>query len=332
MKPLYIYFLAASLACTSCSDSWLDLNPSTSVPTDQAFTTLENAQTALNGIYRLASAHSYYGDNFFYFGDCRAADVQARMSKGDGKRVSPYYEYNVKSTDSFNTSLPWNQVYKVIRQINNLIAAIEGGQVNTTDTQALDEIKAQALAMRGLALYDLIRVFAMPYSYDNGQSLGSAEAGSDSQSYLGLSEDCIVGTDSDITAHGNLTSAAQSKAVDSCDHGNGEGFDFAEHIVTLLAECLALCLGQAAHLSDICTCHEGLTACTGDHQTTNRCQIYCIQCSVQFIQYLRIQSVQCLFTVDGDGCHIAILLIQNVIHVFTSFHISISIFKTTLRR
>lgn len=172
MKPLYIYFLAASLACTSCSDSWLDLNPSTSVTTDQAFTTLENAQTALNGIYRLASAHSYYGDNFFYFGDCRAADVQARMSKGDGKRVSPYYEYNVKSTDSFNTSLPWNQVYKVIRQINNLIAAIEGGQVNTTDTQALDEIKAQALAMRGLALYDLIRVFAMPYSYDNGQSLG----------------------------------------------------------------------------------------------------------------------------------------------------------------
>ena len=38
---------------------------------------------------------------------------------------------------------------------------------------ALNEIKAEALAMRGLALYDLIRVFAMPYSYDNGQSLGA---------------------------------------------------------------------------------------------------------------------------------------------------------------
>lgn len=172
MKQLYIYFLAASLACTSCSDSWLDLNPSTSVTTDQAFTTLENAQTALNGIYRLASAHSYYGDNFFYFGDCRAADVQARMSKGDGGRVSPYYEYNVKSTDNFNSTLPWNQVYKVIRQVNNLLAAIEGGEVVTADEQSLNEIKAQAQAMRGLALYDLIRVFAMPYSYDNGQSLG----------------------------------------------------------------------------------------------------------------------------------------------------------------
>lgn len=172
MKHLYLYFLAASLACSSCSDSWLDLNPSTSVTTDQAFTTLDNAQTALNGIYRLASAHSYYGDNFFYFGDCRAVDVQARMSKGDGGRVSPYYEYTVKATDNFNSTLPWNQVYKVIRQANNLLEAIEEGKVVTADEQALNEIKAQALAMRGLALYDLVRVFAMPYAYDNGQSLG----------------------------------------------------------------------------------------------------------------------------------------------------------------
>ena len=67
-------------------------------------------------------------------------------------------------------------------------------------------------------------------------------------------------------------------------------------------------------------------------KAANRCQIYCIQCSVQFIQHLRIQCVQCFLTVNGDGCHITILLIQNVIHVFTSFHISIRVFKTTLRR
>ena len=58
--------------------------------------------------------------------------------------VSPYYEYNVKATDSFNSSLPWNQVYKVIRQTNNLIAATESGLIKTTDEAALNEIKAQA--------------------------------------------------------------------------------------------------------------------------------------------------------------------------------------------
>ena len=31
-------------------------------------------------------------------------DVQARESKGDGRRVSPYYEYNVTATDNLNES------------------------------------------------------------------------------------------------------------------------------------------------------------------------------------------------------------------------------------
>lgn len=171
MKYISTYLLAiVSMTMFSCSGDWLDLKPSTSVTTDEAMKTLTDAQSALNGVYRLASAHSYYGDNLLYFGDCRAEDVQARISKGDGKRVSPYYEYNVKADDSFNTSLPWNQIYKVIRQTNNIIHYIDG--IETTDETSALRIKSEALAMRGLALYDLVRVFAMPYMYDNGASLG----------------------------------------------------------------------------------------------------------------------------------------------------------------
>ena len=33
-------------------------------------------------------------------------------------------------------------------------------------------IKSEALAMRGLALFDLTRLFGMPYTLDNGASLG----------------------------------------------------------------------------------------------------------------------------------------------------------------
>ena len=87
---LYIGMMAASLAATSCSDSWLDLNPSTSVTTDQALSTLTDIETALNGVYRETSLHSYYGDNYWYYRDCRAMDVQARVTKGDVRRGSPY--------------------------------------------------------------------------------------------------------------------------------------------------------------------------------------------------------------------------------------------------
>ena len=37
---------------TACSGDWLDLDPSTSVTSDNAIQSLEDAKTALNGIYR----------------------------------------------------------------------------------------------------------------------------------------------------------------------------------------------------------------------------------------------------------------------------------------
>ena len=42
----------------------------------------------------------------------------------------------------------------------------------TDDAVALNCIKAEALALRGLALFDLTRLFAMPYTLNNGTSLG----------------------------------------------------------------------------------------------------------------------------------------------------------------
>ncbi len=96
MKRIHIYILTAMvLLNSSCSADWLDLNTTSSVETGQAIVTLDDAQIALNGIYRLASGHSYYGDNYWYYGDCRAADVQARITKRRRNAYLPIYEYNV---------------------------------------------------------------------------------------------------------------------------------------------------------------------------------------------------------------------------------------------
>lgn len=173
MKHTYISLIvAASLVFASCSGDWLNVDPSTSVETGKAMKTLEDVEYAMNGVYRMASAHSYYGDNYLYYGDCRAADVQARITKGNGGRVSPYYEYNAIAEDNFNSVLPWYQVYKVIRQANNIIQQINNGNIETTDTKTLDMLKSEALVMRAMGLYDLTRLFAMPYMNDNGASMG----------------------------------------------------------------------------------------------------------------------------------------------------------------
>lgn len=169
---LFTLLISIALGCSSCSSDWLDLNPSTSVTSPDALRTLEDARTALNGIYRLAASHSYYGDNYLYYADCRGEDVQAYMSKGAGRRVSPYYEFNVTADDAFNITRVWNQPYIVIHQVNSLIEAIDAGKIETADTQALTTIRSEALVMRALAHFDLTRLFGMPYTHDQGASLG----------------------------------------------------------------------------------------------------------------------------------------------------------------
>ena len=126
MKKIYLSIVAAvSLMFVSCTADWLNTDPSTAVPSDDAIKNIDDAQVALNGIYRLASAHSYYGDNYLYYADCRGEDVQARINKGAGRRVSPYYFFDVTADDNFNITLVWNQPYKVIHQANSLIEKLE---------------------------------------------------------------------------------------------------------------------------------------------------------------------------------------------------------------
>ena len=51
MKRIYNCLLCVSvLAMSSCSSSWLDLDPSTSVTSPDAILTTEDAEIALNGI------------------------------------------------------------------------------------------------------------------------------------------------------------------------------------------------------------------------------------------------------------------------------------------
>lgn len=169
---LYTVLFATAFMFPACTGDWLDVDPTTAVDSEKAIHDLKTAQIALNGAYRIAASHSYYGDNYLYYADCRGEDVQARISKGPGGRVSPYYEFNVTATDQLNVVRVWNQPYSVIHQVNSLIEKIDKGNVTTMETAALAMIKAEALALRGLALYDLTTFFGMPYTFDQGQSPG----------------------------------------------------------------------------------------------------------------------------------------------------------------
>ena len=152
---------------------------------------------------------------------------------------------------------------------------------------------------------------------DPSQTLGAAEAGGDAEAGLGLTEYGILAADADIAAHADLTAAAQRKAVDRCDNGNGEGLNLAENVVALFPEGFALGLGQAAHFPDIRTGHEALFTGAGQDQAADAFQIHAVQGFVQLIQHGAVQGVQGLGAVDGNNTDLAFRFIGNIFHECT---------------
>ena len=59
--------------------------------------------------------------------------------------------------------------------------------------------------------------FGTSHTNQTGKSLCTAESRDDTKTALRLSENSVVGCDTDITCHSDLTSATESKAVDSRD-------------------------------------------------------------------------------------------------------------------
>lgn len=172
MKNIY-KLLALSLlliATTSCGDEWLNTVPSDSVPTDDAINSYKAASVALTGVYDglqgSSSRTSYYAARMFYYGDVRGDDMQAEKS---GNRSSSAYEMRYVEDDAPNM---WNVPYNVIRRANTLLAAIEKGKVEDASEAQLAQLKAEALVVRALVHFDLVRIHGNPYTMDNGASLG----------------------------------------------------------------------------------------------------------------------------------------------------------------
>lgn len=157
---------------TSCTGDWLSIDPSTAVNTDKAITTETDAQIALNGLYRCLSAHGYYSDNYIYYGEAKGQDMQCRVNTTSNRGYS-YYTFSDRPSDA-STTLTWSQPYVVIRQANNIITQIDAGKITTGASKNIARIKAEALAIRGLALFDLTRLFGRPYTENDGTSPGVA--------------------------------------------------------------------------------------------------------------------------------------------------------------
>jgi starch-binding outer membrane protein, SusD/RagB family len=140
----------------SCSNI-LDLQPTDVLTSDNALETINDFEQALIGCYSGLTSGSYYGGTYIVAAD-RMSDDLRRSSENLGEGVQMHsYTFNASTSEP---AAIWTQLYSVINRANIVINNIDGvdGSVG-----AKRSIKGQALFIRGLAHFDLVRYFSEPY-------------------------------------------------------------------------------------------------------------------------------------------------------------------------
>lgn len=162
MKKLTILFsILGLLLATSCED-FLDVKPSNSAAAETSITNANDAKIAMNGLMRRMTSADYYGRNFIMYGDARGGDFALRSQ---GRGLDALYTFNhAQNTNNFGGY--WSTIYNCILQTNNLLLNIDKIEAAGTGTAALSIIKGQALTLRALMYFDLVRLYGKPYNMD----------------------------------------------------------------------------------------------------------------------------------------------------------------------
>lgn len=146
----------------SCN-AWLDVTPENAIADDDLFSTGFGYRNALNGIYTNLASDELYGKQLSW-GFLSAISQQYNQKAGT---ISPMYAdaseliYNTVDTEPVVTAI-WEKGYKVIANLNKLIENIRPTDISLFEygEEEKNLIYAEALSLRAMMHFDLLRLFA----------------------------------------------------------------------------------------------------------------------------------------------------------------------------
>lgn len=163
MKRILILSMLTLLVFTACED-FLVREPDLLQSNEISLSTYDGLNKAVAGAYSPLASTTWYGPGFVF---------DAEMRSGNGKRPTQSEYTSGRYTVSYGldyngTSTPglWGLAYYVISAANNVLANTDGkvGVGGVTQAQ-IDNLKAECLFLRALSHFDLVRLYAQPYTY-----------------------------------------------------------------------------------------------------------------------------------------------------------------------
>jgi hypothetical protein len=142
---------------TGC-DKYLDLSPSQSINDEVALSTDESVKLVLQGAYYKFALPGIYGGNVLRNAELLGGDDEIMWV---GTYIDPRQVFNktMLATNS-EAEAHWADAYEVINTVNNVLKSLP--IVKEADR---DDVEGQALFLRGLMYFDLVRFFAEQYKF-----------------------------------------------------------------------------------------------------------------------------------------------------------------------
>lgn len=167
-KILYIAgLLLFTVAFSSCNKDFLNEEPILQQTNEFTLSTFKGLNQATVGAYSPLFDTPWYGRNFVVAADIRSGNAKLSPKSSGRFRTEFQWGYNPGTAPGL-----WTTAYDAIARANNVINAIDAEfSEDDVTQQEIDNVKAECLFIRAIGHFDLVRLYAQPYSQDKA-SLG----------------------------------------------------------------------------------------------------------------------------------------------------------------
>jgi len=145
--------LLAGLLLLAACDEPLDVNPTTSIPQEEALNTPQKVAAGVRGIYDALQQGGAYSRELIVFPDLYTDNLDFTGTFDTDAEVD---ENAVQAANGSVLDI-WDDLYDAINRANNVLAAIP--QVTDLDASTAARFQGEALVLRALAYHNLARWF-----------------------------------------------------------------------------------------------------------------------------------------------------------------------------
>ncbi|WP_173021442.1 RagB/SusD family nutrient uptake outer membrane protein [Lewinella sp. W8] len=165
MRKIWMLLLPL-LGWLSCGN-FLDIEPQDELSRAEALSTIRGIDAILVGAYQQLSFTDYYAQSFLFFPEMVGNLVPLDDNAGSVLRYRQVHDLNVPS-DYEGSAL--NQLYDrpftLLYAVNDVLAALPDLEEGTPEQRA--SLRGEALHLRAVAHFDMVRVFAQAPGFSNG--------------------------------------------------------------------------------------------------------------------------------------------------------------------